>query len=68
MRITMRYSACISQGKKILTLITPYVSQSLLAKQRDNGSWSIQEGEVYSTGMAILILGVPYRFLPIYQR
>ena len=22
--------------------------RSLLAKQRDNGSWSIQEGEVYS--------------------
>ena len=30
--------------------------------------WSIKEGDTYSTAMAILILGVPYRFLPIYQR
>ncbi len=44
------------------------ISQSLLTKQRSNGSWSIKEGETYSTAMAILILGVPYRFLPIYQR
>ena len=46
----------------------PQVSNALLAKQRENGSWSIKEGEAYSTSMAILILGVPYRFLPIYQR
>ena len=60
---------CMYQsGEEDFNSYYPYVSQSLLAKQRDNGSWSIQEGEVYSTGMAILILGVPYRFLPIYQR
>jgi hypothetical protein len=46
----------------------PQVSNALLAKQRENGSWSIKEGDAYSTSMAILILGVPYRFLPIYQR
>ena len=46
----------------------PHVRDALLAKQKDDGRWSIKEGDTYSTSMAILILGVPYRFLPIYQR
>ncbi len=43
----------------------PKVRDALLAKQRKDGSW---EGEEYGTPMAILVLGIPYRFLPIYQR
>ena len=46
----------------------PKITKALLAKQGENGSWSISEGEAYSTSLAILIMGVPYRFLPIYQR
>ena len=47
----------------------PRIADSLLKKQnQQNGRWSIKEGDTYSTAMAILILGVPYRFLPIYQR
>ena len=47
----------------------PKIAASLLQKQnQQNGKWSIKEGDTYSTAMAILILGVPYRFLPIYQR
>ena len=42
----------------------PRIRESLIGKQRQDGSWS----EEYGTPMAILILGVPYRFLPIYQR
>lgn len=42
----------------------PQIRDELLAKQRPDGSW----GEDYSTPMSVLILGVPYRFLPIYQR
>jgi hypothetical protein len=49
------------------------IKYSLMAPNRlksdGNGQyWSIKEGNTYSTAMAILILGVPYRFLPIYQR
>jgi len=49
------------------------ISYSLMDPKRHrsdaNGKyWSIKEGNTYSTAMAILILGVPYRFLPIYQR
>ena len=42
----------------------PQIRDKLLKSQRDNGSWDREHG----TPMAILILGVPYRFLPIYQR
>ncbi len=42
----------------------PQIRDTLLRSQKDNGSW----GDDYTTPMAILILGVPYRFLPIYQR
>jgi squalene cyclase len=45
--------------------------QYLARAQNPDGSWPGQgeEGEpAYATSMAILILGVPYRFLPIYQR
>ncbi len=47
----------------------PKIRDALLKKQRADGSWSGGGGGAeYSTAMAILILGVPYRFLPIYQR
>jgi hypothetical protein len=49
----------------------PRIRDSLLAKQKSDGSWSAsgEEGDPsFGTSMAILILGVPYRYLPIYQR
>jgi len=49
----------------------PKIHDALLKKQRDDGSWLGEGGEsdpAYGTAMSILILGVPYRFLPIYQR
>ncbi|MBM4033682.1 MAG: terpene cyclase/mutase family protein [Planctomycetes bacterium] len=49
----------------------PKIHDALLRKQRDDGSWLGDGGEgdpAYGTSMSILILGVPYRFLPIYQR
>ena len=49
----------------------PHIRDALLAQQREDGSWqgnSEEQDACYGTSMAILILGVPYRFLPIYQR
>lgn len=49
----------------------PQIRDALLAKQQDDGRWDVSgEGAdpCYGTSMAILIIGVPYRFLPIYQR
>ncbi|MBC8240415.1 MAG: hypothetical protein H8E30_08055 [Alphaproteobacteria bacterium] len=46
----------------------PKILKTLLETQNDDGSWKSGFGGVYGTGMAILISGVPYRYLPIYQR
>lgn len=44
----------------------PKIRDALLKKQGADGTWT--DGNNIGTQMAILILGVPYRFLPIYQR
>ena len=61
---------CMYQmGESHFNSYYPRIRDSLLQKQnKSDGRWSIKEGDTYSTSMAILILGVPYRFLPIYQR
>ena len=41
------------------------IRDSILKKQTD-GSWA--DAQNIGTPMAVLILGIPYRFLPIYQR
>ena len=49
----------------------PHIRDALITRQHTDGSWSGggEEGDSsYATSMSILILGVPYRFLPIYQR
>jgi hypothetical protein len=52
---------------------TPYFNElreALLAMQNSNGSFPnrVGPGENFSTAMAVLILEIPYRFLPIFQR
>lgn len=47
----------------------PKISKALLAKQNPNGGWgSPAEFNAVDTGFSILTLGVPYRFIPIYQK
>jgi hypothetical protein len=46
----------------------PKIAETILSKQESNGSWRGAHGTAYGTSLSILILGVPYRFLPIYQR
>jgi len=46
----------------------PKISETILSKQESNGSWRGAHGQAYGTSLSILILGVPYRYLPIYQR
>jgi prenyltransferase beta subunit len=46
----------------------PKVSAAIIEAQSNSGSWSSSHGDHFGTPMSILILGVPYRYLPIYQR
>lgn len=51
----------------------PDISKTLISKQskggHNRGQYNVDTGYgVWSTGMTTLILGIPYRYLPIYQR
>jgi len=46
----------------------PTIRQDLLARQQPDGRWESRTGAPYATAMAVLVLSVPYRYLPIYQR
>lgn len=46
----------------------PAMRDEILAKQSKDGRWSGESGDIYATGMALIILQVPNRYLPILQR
>ncbi len=46
----------------------PAVRDDLLTRQEDEGNWRGEAGEEYGTAMALIILQVPKRLLPIFQR
>jgi squalene cyclase len=46
----------------------PAIRADLVKKQQANGSWSGEAGDVYGTAMALIILQVPDRLLPILEK
>ncbi len=46
----------------------PVAREQILGMQAPDGHWEGEAGTVYGTAMAVLVLAVPYRYLPIYQR
>lgn len=47
----------------------PAIRDELLARQESNGMWNDhQAGEAYGTAMALIILQMPKRYLPIFQK
>lgn len=47
----------------------PAIRDELLARQNDDGSWSDPSfGDAYGTSMALIVLQMPKRYLPIFQR
>lgn len=47
----------------------PLIRNELIEKQADHGGWvDYQAGQAYSTAMALIILQVPKRYLPIFQK
>ncbi len=46
----------------------PPIRDELVASQKKNGSWDGEAGPLYGTGLAVLTLAVPLRYLPVFQR
>lgn len=47
----------------------PKIRDSLISLQQPNGSWQEKEKDYpHKTPMAIIILGTPHRYIPVYQR
>ncbi len=46
----------------------PAIREELLAKQSEEGYWQGQAGNEYGTAMALIILQIPSRLLPIFQK
>jgi Prenyltransferase and squalene oxidase repeat len=47
----------------------PRTRDALIRSQAENGSWMGDDvGHVYGTSIALIILQLPYKFLPVYQR
>lgn len=47
----------------------PKIRDSLISLQQTNGSWQEKEDDYpHKTPMAIIILGTPHRYIPVYQR
>lgn len=47
----------------------PAIREELLARQNSDGSWTdAQNGNAYGTAMALIVLQMPKRYLPIFQR
>ena len=46
----------------------PKIRDELVSKQNEDGSWDSSHGGSYGSAMALLILQIPNRLLPIFQR
>lgn len=46
----------------------PPTRDALIRRQQQDGSWQAGQGDAYGTAMALLVLQVPNRLLPIFQR
>lgn len=47
----------------------PAIREELIAKQNPDGTWTDQQiGDAYGTAMALIVLQMPKRYLPIFQR
>ena len=46
----------------------PAIRNELLQSQTSNGGWTGQAGQAYGTSMALIILQMPNRYLPIFQK
>jgi hypothetical protein len=55
-------------GDKYWDTYFPRVRDQLLGMQQPDGSWPGEIGPIYTTSIALIILQLPYKLVPIYQR
>lgn len=61
--------AMVQAGEERYARWYPKIRDSLIALQKPNGSWQEKEQDYpHKTPMAIIILGTPNRYIPVYQR
>jgi len=61
--------AMVQAGDERYATWYPQIRDALIKLQRPNGAWQDADGRYpHKTPMAIIILGTPYRYIPIYQR
>jgi hypothetical protein len=61
--------AFYQSGDKHWDQYFPRVRDALLEKQASDGSWQGDGvGPVFGTSVAMIVLQLPYKFLPVYQR
>ena len=56
-----------TRSRNPLTLVAA-IREELLDKQTPDGYWQGQAGNEYGTAMALIILQIPNRLLPIFQQ
>lgn len=61
--------AMVQAGEERYAKWYPKIRDALIALQKPNGSWQEKELDYpHKTPMAIIILGTPHRYIPVYQR
>ena len=55
-------------GDKYWDPYFPRTRDELIKIQSADGSWQMDVGTTFSTSIALIILQLPYKYLPIYQR
>jgi hypothetical protein len=55
-------------GDKYWDSYFPEAMKELVKRQGADGSWQGDVGAIYSTSISLVILQLPYKYLPIYQR
>ena len=59
--------AMLMGGEKYWVKWWPLIKADMLSQQSGDGSWQGEGGKGYGTAVALIILQMPYRYLPIYQ-
>ncbi len=61
-------AAYLAPDKKYWQKWFPAIRKELLSRQNADGSWAGSNGITYATSMSLIVLQIPNRYLPIFQK